>query len=67
MIVEIDKGYNFKRVIFWDFVTYNYCLEWMYLDISDPEIDLESCNIHDGDTVALEEIYPIGQIKVEAG
>ena len=43
----------------------------MYLDISDPEIDLESCNIHDGDTVALEEIYPIGQIfgqiKVEAG
>lgn len=38
----------------------------MTLDISNPDIELDSCNIHDGDTVDLEEITGI-EVAVEAG
>jgi hypothetical protein len=39
---------------------------WMALDISNHDIELGSCNIQDGDTVALEEITGI-EVAVEAG
>ena len=42
----------------------NCYLDWMKLDISDSDANLASCNIHDGDTVAFEEV---AGIELESG
>lgn len=44
--------------------TMNCYLDWMKLDISDSDANLASCNIHDGDTVAFEEV---AGIELESG